>query len=215
MRFSIVPSPFVIRYGNVGYNVDNRNAFERRSCSLNVFSTAHTQIDYVHHLVPDLLEITNCSFYWGKMDRYKAEKQLDKKPEGTFLLRDSAQEEFLFSVSFRRYGRTLHARIEQLNHKFSFDSHDPNVFTSSTVCGLVEHYKNPRCCMFFEPMLTIPVHRTFPFDLQHLCRAVISDCISYDGINELKLPKKIKAYLKEYHYKQRVRVRHLENDNLV
>ncbi|KFM82720.1 hypothetical protein X975_14293, partial [Stegodyphus mimosarum] len=156
MRFSIVPSPFVIRYGNVGYNVDNRNGFERRSCSLNVFSTAHTQIDYVHHLVPDLLEITNCSFYWGKMDRYKAEKQLDKKPEGTFLLRDSAQEEFLFSVSFRRYGRTLHARIEQLNHKFSFDSHDPNVFTSSTVCGLVEHYKNPRCCMFFEPMLTIP-----------------------------------------------------------
>ncbi|KAG8193657.1 hypothetical protein JTE90_024020 [Oedothorax gibbosus] len=149
------------------------------------------------------------------MDRYKAEKQLDKKPEGTFLLRDSAQEEFLFSVSFRRYSRTLHARIEQLNHKFSFDSHDPNVFTSSTVCGLVEHYKNPICCMFFEPMLTIPVHRTFPFDLQHLCRAVISDCISYDGINELRLPKKIKSYLKEYHYKQRVRVRHLESDHYV
>uniref|UniRef100_A0A2L2YD19 Suppressor of cytokine signaling 5 n=2 Tax=Parasteatoda tepidariorum TaxID=114398 RepID=A0A2L2YD19_PARTP len=215
MRFSIVPSPFVIRYGNVGYNVDSRNAFDRRSCSLNLFSTAHTQIDYVHHLVPDLREITNCSFYWGKMDRYKAEKQLDKKPEGTFLLRDSAQEEFLFSVSFRRYGRTLHARIEQLNHKFSFDSHDPNVFTSNTVCGLVEHYKNPICCMFFEPMLTIPVHRTFPFDLQHLCRAVISDYITYDGINELKLPKKIKSYLKEYHYKQRVRIRHLENDNFV
>ncbi|XP_054718163.1 uncharacterized protein LOC129227603 [Uloborus diversus] len=215
MRFSIVPSPFFIRYGNVGYNVESRNVFERRSCSLNMFSTAHTQIDYVHHLVPDLLEITNCSFYWGKMDRYKAEKQLDKKPEGTFLLRDSAQEEFLFSVSFRRYGRTLHARIEQLNHKFSFDSHDPNVFTSSTVCGLVEHYKNPRCCMFFEPMLTIPVHRTFPFDLQHLCRAVVSDSITYDGINQLKLPKKIKGYLKEYHYKQRVRVRHLENDNFV
>ncbi|GFV89358.1 suppressor of cytokine signaling 5 [Trichonephila clavipes] len=217
MRLSIVQSPLIIQYGNVGYNVENRQtAIDRRSCSLNLFSSnAHTQIDYVHHLVPDLLEITNCSFYWGKMDRYKAEKQLDKKPEGTFLLRDSAQEEFLFSVSFRRYGRTLHARIEQLNHKFSFDSHDPNVFTSSTVCGLVEHYKNPICCMFFEPMLTIPVHRTFPFDLQHLCRAVISDHIKYDGINELKLPKKIKAYLKEYHYKQRVRVRHLENDNFI
>ncbi|GIY60234.1 suppressor of cytokine signaling 5 [Caerostris extrusa] len=217
MRLSIVRSPLIIQYGNVGYNVENtHSSLDRRSCSLNLFSSnAHTQVDYVHHLVPDLLEITNCSFYWGKMDRYKAEKQLDKKPEGTFLLRDSAQEEFLFSVSFRRYGRTLHARIEQLNHKFSFDSHDPNVFTSSTVCGLVEHYKNPICCMFFEPMLTIPVHRNFPFDLQHLCRAVISDCIKYDGINELKLPKKIKAYLKEYHYKQRVRVRHLENDNFV
>ena len=29
----------------------------------------HTQIDYVHHLVPHLSDITNCSFYWGKMDR--------------------------------------------------------------------------------------------------------------------------------------------------
>lgn len=76
------------------------------------------QVDYVHCLVPDLMQITNCSFYWGKMDRYEAERLLDNKPEGTFLLRDSAQEEFLFSVSFRKYGRSLHARIEQFNHKF-------------------------------------------------------------------------------------------------
>ena len=32
-------------------------------------SRPHTQIDYVHHLVPHLSDITNCSFYWGKMDR--------------------------------------------------------------------------------------------------------------------------------------------------
>lgn len=60
---------------------------------------------------------------------------------GTFLLRDSAQEEYLFSVSFRKYGRSLHARIEQFNHRFSFDSHDPGVYSSSTVTGLLEHYK--------------------------------------------------------------------------
>lgn len=91
-------------------------------------------------MVPDLQRITNCGFYWGKMDRYEAERLLEGKPEGifnyfssciqansilsfqlgTFLLRDSAQEEFLFSVSFRKYGRSLHARIEQFNHKFRF-----------------------------------------------------------------------------------------------
>jgi len=92
------------------------------------------QIDYVHCLVPDLRSITACSFYWGKMDRYEAERLLEGKQEGTFLLRDSAQEEFLFSVSFRKYGRSLHARIEQWNHKFSFDSHDPGVYASETVC---------------------------------------------------------------------------------
>ncbi|XP_075214749.1 uncharacterized protein LOC142320624 [Lycorma delicatula] len=172
----------------------------------------HTQVDYIHCLVPDLLQITSCSFYWGKMDRYEAERLLEGRPEGTFLLRDSAQEEYLFSVSFRKYGRSLHARIEQWNHRFSFDSHDPGVFSSSTVCGLIEHYKDPSCCMFFEPMLTIPLHRNFPFPLQHLCRAVVCSRATYDGVSQLKLPKALKAYLKEYHYKQRVRVKRFDTE---
>lgn len=86
--------------------------------SSNIFFSQLLQVDYVHCLVPDLMQITNCSFYWGKMDRYEAERLLDNKPEGSFLLRDSAQDDFLFSVSFRKYGRSLHARIEQFNHKF-------------------------------------------------------------------------------------------------
>ncbi|CAH0382023.1 unnamed protein product [Bemisia tabaci] len=171
---------------------------------------AHTQVDYMHCLVPDLLQITSCSFYWGKMDRYEAERLLEGLPEGAFLLRDSAQEEYLFSVSFRKYSRSLHARIEQWNHRFSFDCRDPEVFASSTVCGLIEHYKNLSCLMYYEPQLTIPLHRNFPFPLQHLCRATICSHINYDGINQLQLPKVLKSYLKEYHYKQRLRVRVLD-----
>ncbi|XP_046401210.1 suppressor of cytokine signaling 5 [Ischnura elegans] len=176
-------------------------------------NVVHTQVDYIHCLVPDLLRITACSFYWGKMDRYEAERLLDSRPEGTFLLRDSAQEEHLFSVSFRKYGRSLHARVEQWNHRFSFDCHDPGVFASPTVTGLVEHYKDPACCMFFEPMLTLPLHRSFPFPLQHLCRAVVCSRTSYDAIASLRLPKALKAYLKEYHYKQRVRVRRFDSEH--
>nr|XP_055051361.1 suppressor of cytokine signaling 9 [Misgurnus anguillicaudatus] len=170
----------------------------------------HTQIDYIHCLVPDLLRITNLPCYWGVMDRYQAETLLEGKPEGTFLLRDSAQEDYLFSVSFRRYGRSLHARIEQWNHNFSFDVHDPSVFHAPTVTGLLEHYKDPNSCMFFEPLLSNPIHRTQPFSLQHICRAVISSRTTYDGINALTLPNALKEHLKEYHYKQRVRVRRLD-----
>lgn len=97
----------------------------------------HSQVAFRHYLVPDLQKITACSYYWGKMDRYEAEKLLEGKPEGTFLLRDSAQDEYLFSVSFRKYGRSLHARIEHFNHRFSFDSHDPSVFMAPTVTGLL------------------------------------------------------------------------------
>ncbi|XP_037040077.1 putative uncharacterized protein DDB_G0282133 [Bradysia coprophila] len=167
----------------------------------------HSQVDFIHCLVPDLRKITNCGFYWGKMDRYEAERLLEGKPEGTFLLRDSAQEEFLFSVSFRKYGRSLHARIEQFNHKFSFDCHDPGVFTSPEVTGLLEHYKDPACVMFFEPALTQPLNRNFCFTLQQLCRSLIVSSTTYDGVNDLPLPSTLKSYLKEYHYKQRVRVR--------
>ncbi|XP_029449227.1 suppressor of cytokine signaling 5 [Rhinatrema bivittatum] len=172
----------------------------------------HTQIDYIHCLVPDLFHITSNPCYWGVMDRYEAEALLEGRPEGTFLLRDSAQEEYLFSVSFRRYNRSLHARIEQWNHNFSFDAHDPCVFHSSTVTGLLEHYKDPSSCMFFEPLLIVPLNRTFPFSLQYICRAVICRSTTYDGIDVLPLPSMLQDFLKEYHYKQKVRVRWLERE---
>ena len=75
------------------------------------------------------------------MDRYQAEALLEDKPEGSFLLRDSAQDEYLFSVSFRRYGRSLHARIEEQNHEFSFDCHDPGVYMNRNIPKLLNHYK--------------------------------------------------------------------------
>nr|XP_027194252.1 uncharacterized protein DDB_G0287625-like [Dermatophagoides pteronyssinus] len=184
-----------------------------RSTSLST-PTFHTQIDYINCLVPDLLAITNRSFYWGKMDRYEAERLLDGKPEGTFLLRDSAQEDHLFSVSFRRFERSLHARIENWEHRFSFDSHDPGVFSSPTVTGLIEHYKVPSHCMFFEPVLTKPLNRTFTFSLQHLARVTICDRVSYDSINRLPLPQILKSYLKEYHYRIKVRTRHFDESSL-
>jgi len=168
----------------------------------------HTQIDYVHHLVPHLADITNCSFYWGKMDRYEAESLLDEKPEGSFLLRDSAQDEYLFSVSFRRYGRSLHARIEEQGHRFSFDCHDPGVFMSRNIPQLLDHYKDPASCMFFEPMLCHPVNRKNPFALQVLSRAAICDQLgNYSHVDNMELPKSLKVYLKEYHYRHKIRVR--------
>lgn len=172
--------------------------------------TVHTTVDFVHCLVPELRVITDKPYYWGRIDRYHAERLLDSRPEGTFLLRDSAQEEHLFSVSFRRYDRSLHARIEQSAARFTFDAHDPSVFSSATISALIDHYKDPSCCNFFEPLLTAPLHRTDVFSLAHLCRAVIVSLLNYDDINRLPLPRALRLFLMEYHYKQRVGVRRLE-----
>ncbi len=100
-----------------------------------------TQVDYTNHFIPNMTEIMNCPFYWGKINRYEAEALLVDKPEGSFLLRDSAQDEFVFSVSFRRYNRSLHARIEENRNLFSFDCHDPGVHSSRSIRGLLKYYQ--------------------------------------------------------------------------
>lgn len=158
---------------------------------------AHT--DYI--LVPDLLQINNSPCYWGVLDRFEAEQLLEGQPEGTFLLRDSAQDEYLFSVSFRRYSRSLHARIEQNGKRFSFDGRDPCMYRDSSVTGLLKHYSDPSTCLFFEPLLSRPLPRNFPFSLQHLCRAVICSCTTYQGIEVLPLPYTLRHFLKQYHYR--------------
>jgi len=173
-------------------------------------SRANYQVDYVNHLIPHLQEIFSCPFYLGKMDRYEAEALLACKPEGSFLLRDSAQENYVFSVSFRRYSRSLHARIEETNHKFSFDCHDPGVHASRDIRGLLDFYKDPLSCMFFEPMLLFPILRKKTFSLQELARTVICDNTTYDGIAELPIPKTLHPFLREYHYKHKVESRALE-----
>ncbi|XP_061100951.1 suppressor of cytokine signaling 4 [Conger conger] len=158
---------------------------------------SHT--DYI--LVPDLLQINNSPCYWGVLDRFEAEELLEGQPEGTFLLRDSAQDEFLFSVSFRRYSRSLHARIEQNGKRFSFDGRDPCLYRDPSVTGLLRHYSDPATCLFFEPLLSRPLPRNFPFTLQHLCRAVVCSCTTYQGIDALPLPHSLRDYLRQYHYK--------------
>ncbi|XP_056463955.1 suppressor of cytokine signaling 4 [Gadus chalcogrammus] len=155
--------------------------------------------DYI--LVPDLLQINNSPCYWGVLNRFEAEALLEGQPEGTFLLRDSAQDEFLFSVSFRRYSRSLHARIEQSDKRFSFDGRDPCMYRDPSVTGLLRHYSDPASCLYFEPLLSRPLSRTFPFSLQHLCRAVVCSCTTYQGVQGLPLPPQLRDFLGQYHFK--------------
>jgi len=166
----------------------------------------HTTIEYTHRLVPNMVDIVNAPYYWGSLDRYEAEALLDGRPEGAFLLRDSAQPSHLFSISFRRYQRTLHARIEHSNGLFSFDIHDRSVFSTRKITELIAFYKDPQRCLFFEPQLSIPCTRNFVFSLQHLCRAVIADSTDYDSVGTLPIPEALKDLIREYHHMQPVKV---------
>lgn len=43
-----------------------QNRITLKSCPLDTITGCHTQVDFIHCLVPDLQQITNSSFYWGR-----------------------------------------------------------------------------------------------------------------------------------------------------
>ena len=51
------------------------------------------------------------------MRRHEAEKKLSGSTDGTFLVRDSSDVNYLLSLSFRSVGKTYHTRIEYRNGK--------------------------------------------------------------------------------------------------
>uniref|UniRef100_A0A0N5C0J4 SH2 domain-containing protein n=1 Tax=Strongyloides papillosus TaxID=174720 RepID=A0A0N5C0J4_STREA len=149
--------------------------------------------DNYYAMVPDMDKIINATYYWGPLDRNEAEKILNDLPDGTFLLRDSTQLDYKFTASFRRFERTLHARIDFSNGFYTFDVMDNEVFKSPTVSGLIKHYNDPRNCLFFEPLLAMPKRRDFVFSLQTIAAATVASNIKYKNIAKLPIP----GYLKD------------------
>ncbi|XP_069798712.1 suppressor of cytokine signaling 4-like [Dendropsophus ebraccatus] len=147
--------------------------------------------------IPDLLAATSLPYYWGALNKYQADILLLGRPDGTFLLRNSSQDGCAFAVTFRRRGRTRHARVQYRGQHFSFHW---GSFHSPSIRHLLEHYNDPRSCTFFEPLLSMPLNRTNPLSLQELCRATINAAIPHERIGQLPIPKAMKEYLWEYHY---------------
>ena len=167
-------------------------------------------MDFDNHLIPNLEEIFNFPFYWGEINQYEAVKLLKGEPEGTFLLRDSADEKYAFTLSFRpdspicknaQINGCVHTRISVKNHRFHFTCEDPKIHTSSDIRELLEFYKDRKNCTGLGPLLLFPLFRKQPFSLKELSRAVICDNTTYDGISYLSIPETLKSFLRKYHYK--------------
>ena len=159
-------------------------------------------------LMDGLQSLSMCSWYWGPLTRYEAEKKLNGKPDGAFLVRDSSDKYHLLSMSFRTNGRTFHTRISHENGRFGFLT-PSGVQGTSTIKELVERSmkmsKRGSLCFNSSNLFqfSIPVRFIIPlsrFDglpsLQHLCKFVIRQNIRCDQVNQLPLPARIKEYLK-------------------
>jgi hypothetical protein len=51
-------------------------------------------------------------WYWGPISGEAAEKILSNEPDGSFIVRDSSDDHYIFSLTFKLNGCIRHVRIE-------------------------------------------------------------------------------------------------------
>lgn len=150
------------------------------------------------------------------MTANEAKEILQDAPEGTFLLRDSSQRDYLFTISAMTSAGPTNLRIEYKHGKFKLDSVvlvKPKLKQFDSVVHLVEHYvqlsrtsseKGASNSRHSAPpngtvqlLLTKPVYTSTP-SLQHLCRIAINKTTRQ--VQDLPLPNRLKDYLTDYAY---------------
>ena len=167
----------------------------------------------VTSLTEELKKLARQGWYWGPITRWEAEEKLVNLLDGSFLVRDSSDDRYLLSLSFRSQGKTLHTRIEHSNGRFSFYE-QPDVEGHTSIVDLIDYsIKDSESGAFCYSRSRLPGSATYPVrltnpvsrfmqvrSLQYLCRFVIRQYTRIDLIQKLPLPNKMKDYLQEKHY---------------
>ncbi|TRY86903.1 hypothetical protein DNTS_009022 [Danionella cerebrum] len=117
-------------------------------------------------------------FYWGPMTVEEAHQKLSKEPVGSFLIRDSRQNDVFFTLSYKTQSGPVSVRINFKNSKFSLTGSKESF---DSLFRLLEHYISSPKKSLVRPCRKEPVG-----SLQQLCRRqIIQSC---GGKNIVELP---------------------------
>lgn len=156
-----------------------------------VLSTGESSVEHAESPLPtrvdfasNLETIKQYGWYWGPISCQAAEKILSNEPDGSFIVRDSSDDHYIFSLTFKLNNCVRHVRIEQDKGTFSFGTLAK--FKARTIVEFIEQaleYSRSGRYLFFlhrrpehGPMrvqLKNPVSRFKHIQsLQHMCRSV-------------------------------------------
>ncbi|KAJ8966227.1 hypothetical protein NQ317_001359 [Molorchus minor] len=156
--------------------------------------------------------VKDYGWYWGPISSEAAEKILSNEPDGSFIVRDSSDDHYIFSLTFKLNNCVRHVRIEHDQGNFSFGS--CTKFKSQTIVefieNAVEHSRSGRYLFFLHrrpvigPVRVQLLHPVSRFkqvqSLQHICRFVIHKNVRRDLIPCLPLPRRMIDYINTPHY---------------
>lgn len=177
----------------------------------------HQQADNLMDFAASIEKVKDRGWYWGPLSGEAAERILSGEPDGSFVVRDSSDQHYIFSLTFKLNGFVRHVRIEHDQGNFSFGSFTR--FKSHTIVDFienaVEHSRSGRYLFFLHrrpvlgPMRVQLLHPVSRFkrvqSLQHLCRYVIVKVVRKDHLDQLPVPSRIKSYLNTpFYYSEQV-----------
>ena len=79
---------------------------------IHMFKYLHRNHSHSKSFISSISPPIDCGWYWGSISGEKAEKLLENEPEGSFIVRDSSDENYIFSLTFKLNGDIIHVRIE-------------------------------------------------------------------------------------------------------
>ena len=197
------------------------NSFLTISFSLQVqHSNSYQNLSNIHEtLRNNRLKLEESGWYHGKLSWAESAQLLKNTAEGTFLVRDSADPRFLFTLSVQRDAKDgpTSVRIHFSHGKFRLDADEKiehKMPTFDSVCELVQFYcagqqasgaksqqnhvwVDNRGQLYSPICLKQPLMKEVP-NLKHLARMAVHKSLKSQATPSVWVPNPIKAYLCDY-----------------
>ncbi|XP_046864460.1 suppressor of cytokine signaling 2-like [Xenia sp. Carnegie-2017] len=188
----------------------------RRKERLNEYYSRLQSHDCISNLFRvSLARVEDSCWYWGTISNKEASFVLRNSEEGTFLLRDSSDSRYYFSLSVKVHETILNIRVLYSNGKFMFDCFKTrlnDIPKFDCVIKLISYYvavsqtEDGRRILTksaehgeTEIRLQKPRFSKVP-SLEHLCRRVVNRSWNKDEQCSLALTRGIDKYIRQYPY---------------